>query len=74
MKIFDEISGLKEITETATRMIKFLEQIYTDSGARQKFNDTGKLAFSVEACGYKAVIQLTNLNHSIPAEITEVKE
>lgn len=55
-------------------MIKFLEQIYTDSGARQKFNDTGKLAFSVEACGYKAVIQLTNLNHSIPAKITEVKE
>lgn len=73
--MFDEIAGIKDALGLATRIVKFAEKAYSDSGLRQKFEDTGKVAVGLDVENYRIVFQIEDTKKaSIPAEIMEAEE
>ena len=73
--MLDEIAGIKDALGLATRIVKFAEKAYSDSGLRQKFEEKGKVAVGLDVENYRIVFQIEDVKRTaIPAEIAEVEE
>lgn len=73
--MLDGIAGIKDALGLATRIVKFAEKAYTDSGLRQKFAEKGKVAVGFDVENYRVVFQIEDTKRTaIPAEVTEEEE
>lgn len=72
--MLDEIAGIKDALGLATRIVRFAEKAYTDSGLRAKFAEKGKVAVALDVEGYRVIFQIEDTQRTaIPAEITEAE-
>lgn len=69
--MFENIAGMSDAVKYLSRLCTIADAVYTDSGIRDKFEKSGKIAGKFTIEGYSIKFEIDRAMKEIPAEITE---